>query len=224
MRRIIELASNVRVERDSRLRGSGEVCGITTGRHIGRLLPSELVLLADPDSEIEFFRRFVDESLLEYEVEDRSRPVVFVRDSSTSMGGDRGEWAAAAGVAMLDATLRAGRRFVGIVFSTVVEEYVFPGADRVEFASIVLNGGTDFGVALSAALRHGGDIVFASDGEYHDVDAAERFRVERENANVKCHGVALQHDVDALMPWCDTVTSMKELSSETVKEAVCLGM
>ncbi len=198
-----------------------EVVGITLGRDLPNVLPSELVLLAEPDAEIEFYRRYVSGELLQWDVKkNENAPVVLVRDSSGSMTEHRQVWAAAVGLAGIRSALAAGRRFVGIVFSDSVEVFRFPGADVLEFALLRLGGGTNYPAALGAALEEGGDIIFITDGGFENGNVEAWFNAERKSRGVTCHGVGVRTDLAKLKPWCDTVTSAEALNEKESKEVL----
>jgi uncharacterized protein with von Willebrand factor type A (vWA) domain len=97
LRRIMELAGRYRrcgaaLQRRKTLHGMDDMVGVVLDGDPGRLLPSELALLGDPDLEDDLLRRIAENSCMcrEYHgIERVARgPIVVVVDESGSMGGE----------------------------------------------------------------------------------------------------------------------------------------
>lgn len=168
--------------------GIDEVHDIELGNDLHRLLPSELMLLANPPTKMLFLKKYVNRELMQYElrgVEKVSRgAIICMIDSSGSMYGPRDTWARAVGIALLHIAYKQGRDFYGIIFSSAHDpliEFYFPKgvaspSDVLDFAEASYHGGTDFEVPISRGIEvlekqfnsegsQKGDLVMVTDGE-----------------------------------------------------------
>ena len=118
LRKIMQLAGRYRraaqaLQRQKTLHGRDDVVGVELDNDLGRILPSELMTLDDPDLEMDTLRRFVERSLMcrQYRgVEKKSKgPVVITVDESGSMSGDKVENAKALALAMVWIAHHEGR-------------------------------------------------------------------------------------------------------------------
>ena len=68
-----------------------EIVNVTTGNDLARILPSELMLLADPRTKADFLLRFAENRLLQYDLRGFERegqgPIVVCIDESGSTSG-----------------------------------------------------------------------------------------------------------------------------------------
>lgn len=110
LRKIMQLAGRYRraaqaLQRQKTLHGRDDVVGVELDNDLGRILPSELATLDDPDLELDTLRRFVERSLMcrQYRgVEKKAKgPVVITVDESGSMSGEKVENAKALALAMV---------------------------------------------------------------------------------------------------------------------------
>jgi len=151
--------------------GVDELHDIVTGNDLGLVLPSELLLLADDDLEIEFLRRFAESSLLQGQLRGEERigkgAIVVVLDCSGSMGGgiswqmrepSREAWGKALSLALLDQARTAKRDFACVLFSSrnQIQTFLFRAgastiSDRIALAEHFWGGGTDFEAPLDVA-------------------------------------------------------------------------
>lgn len=184
--------------------GIDEVHDIERGNDIHKVLPSELLFLADDDLDILFMKKFADKELLQYQlrgVEKVSRgAIICMIDSSGSMSGSRDTWARAVGIALLHIAYKQGRDFYGIIFSSAHDdllEFNFPKGiatpnEVLDFAEAGFYGGTDFEKPISRAVEilesqfnaegsQKGDLVMVTDGEcYVSEEWLDRFRNSKE--------------------------------------------
>jgi uncharacterized protein with von Willebrand factor type A (vWA) domain len=163
--------------------GREEICDVELGNDIQRLLPSELVMMADPDLEPLLMRKLVERQAMQYQLRGREKvergPIVVLVDSSGSMNGIRNEWAMGVALAMLEVAAMQRRPFALCHFTGCIEaEYVVPDPRSltlerlIEMVCFFANGGTNVGRALDGAgaiLRRetalqGGDVLLISDG------------------------------------------------------------
>ncbi|MER5432469.1 VWA domain-containing protein [Streptomyces sp. NPDC002588] len=173
---------------------AGELVGVTLGNDLSRVIPSELAGLGLPELRAVFAARYAAGELMLYDSQGEQTTgqgaVIACVDTSHSMyeagpgGVTREAWAKACALALLDQARRAGRDFVGILFSAAdkVQVFRFP-ADRpagtarvLDFAETFLGGGTSYQRPLTVArelleeefddaARARGDIVLITDDE-----------------------------------------------------------
>lgn len=166
--------------------GTDEVHDVVLGNDINRILPSELTYLTNPKLKREFYRKFAEKELLQYELRGTEKvargAIICMIDSSGSMGGSKEIWAKAVGIALLNIAAKQNRDFYGIIFSSARElmEFEFPKGkgtpnDVLDFAEFSYMGGTDFMSPISRAIdvlekqyndegSQKGDLVMITDG------------------------------------------------------------
>lgn len=219
-----------------------EVFNVEKGDDVGRLVPQELVYLHHPKLKKLFYRNLADQALLQYELKGQERlglgGIVCAIDNSGSMAGDREIWAKAVGLSLLHLAKQQKRSFKGIHFGSAREiqefDFVKPedfSIERIfEFAELFFNGGTDFQVPLTAAVKHlrgeftrtgkvKGDVVFITDG-YCGVSEAwfEGFKKEQAELGFQVFGVLIGSEAwsrtDVLDRICDgKIVTIKNLTS-----------
>jgi len=186
--------------------GSDEQVGIKLGDDLTRLTGQELINMATPELEDDFWRRFVDKELWVKELRGRERvgkgPIIVVADESGSMADEGELWAKGLALALLDQAGRGKRDFHYIGFASgPLREFSFPGGkadvDKViEMAEGFLNGGTDFARPLRRALdlaiaagKERPDIVFITDGVAGSLPFLEEWRQVRHELSIRCYGI-----------------------------------
>jgi len=184
--RIARLAGRMvvalRGARAARVKGiPSEVYSVEQGNDIGRLLPSEQVLLTDPQLELVTLERIATRRAAQYAVRGTAKsskgPLVVALDESGSMAGARNEWAKAAAVALARVASGDGRPVSVIHYSTsTVRQPLRPGDSGALMKMIqhFLGGGTAIALALNVAVdevkaltakgQKGADIILVSDG------------------------------------------------------------
>ena len=168
--------------------GIDEVHDVEFGNDIHKVLPSDLLMLADEDLEIQFLAKYANRELLQYKLRGKEKvsrgAIICMIDSSGSMNGVRDTWARAVGIALLHIAYRQKRDFYGIIFSSGYDsliEFDFPlgiasPMDVLDFAEAGYHGGTDFEKPISRAVEvlesqfnsegsQKGDLVMITDGE-----------------------------------------------------------
>jgi uncharacterized protein with von Willebrand factor type A (vWA) domain len=199
---------------------SGEVCSVTQGDNVARLLPSELALLTDPGLEILPMARIQERRALQYDVRGTSKrsrgPLVIAIDESGSMksgDGARNVWAKAAAVALARVAMDERRPVSVVHYSTsCVVSSIKPG-DGEGFLAMIrhfLRGGTEIGLALTRAVAEvkalaakgsrGADVVLVTDGVDDDQAAMDEALTEADAAGTRLWTVAIECDVDEDSP------------------------
>jgi uncharacterized protein with von Willebrand factor type A (vWA) domain len=161
--------------------GRSEVKGLHLSDELDRLTAGELALLADPDTELLFYARYMEKRLLTYEMDahelyearrresrmrlrprpDRQRgPIVLCLDTSGSMAGEPELVAKTLCLAVLRVALRERRPCWAISFSSAndlreLELSRFPQSlsELLTFLAGGFHGGTDPAPALNAAMQ-----------------------------------------------------------------------
>lgn len=188
MRRLGMLAGRMRrlamgKRRTRSKQAASEINDITTGNDLARVLPHELMKLTDPLLALDFFRAFLERSLLQYELTGSERegrgPVVVLVDDSDSMDGAPATFARAAALALADLALADKRPCRLVRFSHRINATIDlrPGRDDTRallaFLAGNVDGGTSFELPLRAAraaidtetVYERADVVLITDGE-----------------------------------------------------------
>ena len=215
-----------------------EVYDVELGGDLANVLPTELLAMEDEVLEYDFFRRYVEQGLLQYKLRGTEKiakgGIIFNEDGSGSMGGDREIWAKAVGLCLLHIAKSQNRSFYGIHFGGpgMVKEFDFRDPRNVsleqviEFAELFFSGGTDFMTPLSRSLdilleeyKHQGcvkgDIVFCTDGMCGvDEKWLQSFKEEQNRIGFRVWGIVIggSPDSEPLNTICDgRVFTIKDL-------------
>lgn len=120
-----------------------EVYDIETGDDISRLLPSELLNLANPLTKLDFYRRWIDKQTYQYAMRGNEKigkgAIIFDMDNSGSMCGQREIWAKSIGLAMLTIAKAQNRSFYGLHFGSQRElmEFDFSTPERITLDAVM---------------------------------------------------------------------------------------
>lgn len=195
LRRIAALAGRMKTAAINKQRtkarpGQEELCDVTIGGDLRRLVPSELGNLADEDTEALLYRRLMESAAMSYELRGKERksegPIVVAVDESGSMSGAPDEWAKAVVFGLLEIAARQNRPLYLIHFDYQVTRIdAFPDARAIDIKAIAdavtyfTGGGTSIGAALENAqmvmqANEGpwsrADVIVITDGESGDYD------------------------------------------------------
>lgn len=197
LRELFELAGRMRLiarraQSEKVRHGAGELADVELGADVARMLPSEAMMMVEPDLEVLFHKALLERSLLQYQLQDKDPaakgPVVVLVDDSGSMSGRPECWAKALAVALMDLARDQGRSYALATFSsglgvTMVET----DAKRLDIPSTLqaltpfIGGGTDWSAPMAwgldrieeeAQLREA-DIILITDGLAQLPNAAE---------------------------------------------------
>lgn len=198
-----------------------EVVGVKLGNDLQRMIPAEMLNLATPELEDDFWIRWANHALLEFDLRGKEKlgqgPVIVVVDESGSMdtpdvaGGTREAWSKALALALCDQARQKGRDFHYIGFSSSRQQWtcsflkgVTTISGVIEMTEHFYGGGTAYEQPLTDAINlieeaydtHGKpkpDIVFITDDEYGSMD--ETFMANwnrvKDKTSVRCFGIAL---------------------------------
>lgn len=196
LRRIAAIAGRIRLsakrEQASKCdHGREEICDVELGNDIGRLLPSELVLLADDDTEWLLLRKLSEGNALQYKMRGTERaekgPIVLLVDGSMSMAGARHEWAMGVSLAMMEVAAMQRRSFALVHFGSGIVRHDVVANPRsltlpklVEMVCFFANSGTNIQASVdwvtdslipgNGSLK-GADLLLITDGESGDFSA-----------------------------------------------------
>jgi len=203
--------------------GAEELCDITQGNDLSRLVPSELANLAEPLTEALLYRRLMERSATCYELRGKEMraqgPIIMVVDESGSMEGDRDELAKATAFALMEVAARQNRAFAYVRFAdrvVGVDAFEKPRALKLDelltFVTKFANGGTRIGsglrraddlLAAAAGPWKRADVVLVTDGA--SSDATEQLSAAKSIREKGAHiyGVAIGHGTSILKGVCD---------------------
>lgn len=191
---------------------------VKVGRHLDRLLPSEVAQLGgDPDLSDLALLRLVEGKALEYGMtgwDHRVRgPLVLAVDESSSMDGEPNTWAKAVAL-VLARIAHAEGRVVSVVHfacATAISRCM-PGDELAKYRMTRhwLGGGTDIVRALRVAnkevreLGHrghpGGDIVLISDGMEYNYQGQEAALDEAQKVGTRLWSIAIDSEFPSDAP------------------------
>jgi len=225
-------------------RSSEELLEVEQGDALHRLLPHEMLSLHHPVLRKDFYRRFLDQELIQYSlrgVEEKGKgPMIVCLDGSSSMSGDKEIWSKAVTLTLLEIARKQRRLFRSICFSsadTPLQVLDMNPRDRYEvetktimdLAEYFPGGGTDFQKPLDAALDclrqarfKKGDIIFITDGECQvDPEWAEAFRQEKEKLGFSLFSILIDMgpaSLGTLKEFSDRISTIKQLTGDEAKD------
>jgi uncharacterized protein with von Willebrand factor type A (vWA) domain len=225
-------------------RSSEELLEVERGDSLHRLLPHEMLTLHHPILRKDFYRRFLDQELIQYSlrgVEEKGKgPMVVCLDGSSSMSGDKEIWSKAVALTLLEIARKQRRLFRSICFSSAEtplqvlnmnprDRYEVETQTVMDLAEYFPGGGTDFQKPLDAALEclresrfKKGDMVFITDGECQvEPEWAERFRAEKGKLGFSLFSILIDMgpaSLGTLKEFSDRISTIKQLTGEEAKE------
>lgn len=234
LRSVLEMMGRMKLSMGSKRRqlrkgGNEEMVDIETGDDLALVLPHEKALLAHPIARLDFFRRFHERSLMQYEMwseqELKRGPLIIIADGSASMAGAKNVFARGMSLAALAIANEEGRNAAAIEYGSVGEitTFLFSKDEplnlpvALEFAEHFFCGGTNTVGALAAARQlmldeapfHTADLIILTDGIDIVDDLTIETRDELREMGVKIHGVAIGMDPsNYLLTVCDGTSSV----------------
>lgn len=256
LKKIADLAGKLKVRAAEKRRvrsrlARTEIVGVTVGDDYMRMLPTELANLATAEGQAVWASRFMERNLLQYELGGKENlkrgPLVFLLDSTGSMGRDRQIWAKAMMLALAEIAIQDKRPFVVLHWGNgLLRRDDFPVGD-VSVADLQAtceffrgDSTNDEPASFRAAFKviqekeySKADIVFLTDAgwlcgagvssprAYSEVFAAElaKFRVEH-NCHVYMLAVANDDRDAAKYVQPDRVLHIKDLASAAEVDAL----
>jgi uncharacterized protein with von Willebrand factor type A (vWA) domain len=216
--------------------GLGQKYDITFGKNLNLCLSSELALLATPETQPLFIKKFMGGKLKQYRKREREikgqGDIIVCVDESYSMK-DTILWAKALAFALLDIATKGKRKFALVRFSSDFETHLFlpneyTPQDLITAIEAFKGGGTNFEKPLKEACRlinedefTNADIIFITDGICNiSSNFAEYFTQQKANG-FTVQGILLGDNVgDSLQQFCDKVYRLGDLDFDEIAEKV----
>jgi len=225
-------------------RSNQELLEVEQGDALHRLLPHEMLSLHHPLLRKDFYRRFLDQELIQYSlrgIEEKGKgPMIICLDGSSSMSGDKEIWSKAVSLTLLEIARKQRRLFRSICFSSAEtplqvldmnprDRYEVETKTIMDLADYFPGGGTDFQKPLDAALEclresryKKGDIIFITDGECQvDPEWAENFREEKDRLGFSLFSILIDMgpaSLGTLKEFSDKISTIKQLTGDEAKE------
>lgn len=217
------------VRRQMRKGGYEEMVDIEMGNELRNVLPQEKALLMHPLGRRDFYRRYHEATLMQYEIwseqELKRGPIIFGADSSGSTAGMPNVFIRGLTLASCMIGNREGRNTAALEFGSAGElrEFFFPGdrpldtAASLDFAEHFFGGGTDINQVMRRAAElireeapfHSADLVIVTDGGDIVTEETIALRDELRAAGVKIHGLAVAcAPTDYLLQTCDNINAV----------------
>lgn len=234
LQRMLELVGQIELSmgnKRSQLRKGGyeEMVDIEQGNDLRNVLPAEKALLAHPVAKLDFYRRYLDRSLMQYEMwseeELKRGPGIFAADGSGSMKGAPNEFARGLTIAGMSILNRERRNCAALEFGSdgQLREFWFPAgrpldpALTLDFLTHFYRGGTDINQVLVRAKElidneepfHSADLVIITDGGDRVTEQTIELRDALRAMGVKIHGLVINaRATDYVVTVCDTVSTV----------------
>ena len=183
-----------------------EMCGVILGRDLANLLPQELAMLNDPDLELLFDLKYIQNRLFCFEKQGFDTPkeqqektkgaMIICVDTSSSMQGTPEYIAKALTLYLATKADMQSRACYLINFSSTIETIELSGKDGraklLDFLTMSFNGGTDVEPALTEGLKKmqeddfvQSDLIVITDGWFEVIssDLEKQAQEQRHNGN-----------------------------------------
>ena len=241
MKQVSELVGRLRnlaraKQKDKVKKDRDEIHSIKTGNDLEHVLPQELASLRHPVLKLDFYRKYTEKALLQYDLkikEPKGRgPIVCCIDISGSMGGQPLDWAIATALALVDTAARQKRRSKVIFFDTTVQKEIeFTPGERdihkiMDIAQTGAGGGTLYEPALFEAKKtietvnyKNADVVMVTDGYCAlSEQFLQEFNEAKKRFEFRCFTVLIGGNAEGLKAWNDKVWVVRKLDEETAGE------
>ncbi len=238
LRQMLDLLGRLEISmgttrRQMRRGGQEEIVDVGVGNDLQAILPQERVLLLHPIGRLDFYRRFHERALTQYEYESeielKRGPVIFAADGSDSMRGAANIAAKALTLAGCSIGNREGRNTAAIEFSGPGQLRTFffekgrplDTTTALDFGEHFWAGGTDLNGVMREAKRlideeapfHSADLVLVTDGGDTITDETIEIRDALRSLGVRIHGLMIGvTPTQYMIEVCDHVTPMWEFT------------
>ena len=221
-------------------RKTEELYAVSIGNDIGHVTASEILKLGNKVFRFEFYRKFIEEELQQYDLKERTRkgPFVICLDCSSSMSGDKEIWSKALALTLSEIAGRQRRKCDILAFTSsedVVKHFSMrngilnkrPDQTFMELAEYFPGGGTNFEKPLDMAVelikntrQRNSDIAFITDGEANVGEVWMRnFLKDKKINNIKLFSIYIElwgkQRPEVISKLSDSVTSINELTSDS---------
>jgi uncharacterized protein with von Willebrand factor type A (vWA) domain len=223
--RMRPIASNAQRSRAEHI--PDEIADIERGNNFARLLPTELLNLADPEMEDLFWMRWLDRGLMQYQltgVEELKRgPIVLAVDESGSMRGVPADWAAGIALTLRQIAAKQGRDFAWVHGTgpniSLTDHYVKGRGTTERLVNSAIHffgGGDDFDTPLDAALEMitqsqyiKADIICITDSVCKiDPSFLQQYLEIKREKQFSCFGLFIGDRSNNMKVFCDAYTQV----------------
>ena len=242
LKQIAEMAGRFRREArkqqaNKKKPGPDEITDIECGNDLGRVVPSEMMLLNDEMGEMLFFKKYLERGLIQYKLEEAPHetrgPIVVCIDNSSSMMGVPEVWSKAVALAMAQIGIDQRRNVQLVHFNTEIAKIdVFPvgkiDPERlIDSCAFFSGGGTEFFPVLNKVcdiirlFSKKSDIVFITDGiAALDDNMIEKLRADkaRSEANIYSIVIGPKQENTVLHKISDSVDFISDFAEGNDKE------
>lgn len=213
--------------------GAIEIDTVSVGNSIENALPSEKLKLCKEETKKDFYKKLIENSLIEYkksEISNKNKgPIIICVDTSGSMIGRKELWSKSITIAVLNIAQLQKRDFACIIYSHYALDPIIikkeeKAPEKVyKCACEFINGGTNYTDPLIKSLElinksrfKNADILFISDGISElRKEIQNKFNRIKKEKEFRCIGLKLgREDAAVMRTFCDEVieiTSMKDL-------------
>jgi uncharacterized protein with von Willebrand factor type A (vWA) domain len=210
------------------------ISGVGVGNSINRILSCEKLLLADKDLENQFYKKYLNKTLLQYEVQGEDEingPLIACIDNSESMKGKKEYFAKAIAISMLQIAAKDKRAYRCVLFDNTVNKVVDSKKNEydlkkiIEIAETFYGGGTEFEPPLEKAVetlsKHKfkkADILFITDGEpvkFLSMEFRKKLEALKKKRKFIVHGIIIgAANEKYMMEFCDYIIRLDDLGDE----------
>lgn len=224
-------------QKDKIKKDRDEIHSIKLGNDLEYVLPQELSALRHPLLKLDFYRKYNEKGLLQYDLKVKEKkgrgPIVCLVDISGSMSGQPLDWAVAVALGLVDTAMRQKRKCKIVFFDTEIKKVIeFNAGEKdihkiMEIASIGSAGGTDYKPALKEAKDSiekinykAADVVMITDGLCMVDDTfLQEFNDAKRKLEFKCYTVLIGSDSkNELKKWSDRIWCVRKLDEDTAGE------
>lgn len=243
VRRLAQLAAQLgrrfrrmEAKRKARIKGVPEQpVGVVAGADLELTLEEELARACSPELRISFIKDFVEEGLLQYEMQGHEPamkgPIVAVHDGSASMDGEKFIYASSVCLALLKFAQRDRRTYGGVEFGSSGQSktWLFPKGEPadpklvLDYATHFFNGGTDTATGLREAVQmmrnepgfKDADVVLIGDGQDQFQAEDQKLIAELRSLGVRIHGITIQTGTNPYFEQaCDWHVDVTDLAAD----------
>lgn len=144
-----------------------EIYDLEMGNDLSNVLPTEMLFMDDDIMDVDFFRRYIEGSLLQYKLRGTEKVakggIYWCEDGSGSMGGDPEVWAKAVGLSLYQIAKMQKRMFYGIHFG---------GPGMYQTFDFHTDQGAGVDIELCGQTYHGDN---NPNGHYENLDGVIKF-------------------------------------------------
>ena len=214
-----------------------EIHDITLGNDLAYILPVELAQISHPVLKKDFYRKYSEQSLIQYELQAKEKkgqgPMVILIDTSGSMSGAPLDLSIATALALIDTAFRQ-KRYAYVVFfaDTILGEFEFNPKEKdnmekfINIAQVGASGGTDFEAPLKKGLEviqkseyQKADMIFITDGCCDvEKDFQDQFLKLKETLLFNLYSVLIGVESKVITTLSNRIWQVNNINEDTASE------